>query len=80
MKVIELMKINQIGLKLLQKCCINIGDVRYIGVYDDFNHIIGHGGKISYAVAVLSEKYGISERKVYYLLKRFSADCKIGAV
>lgn len=80
MKVIELMKIDQLGLQLLQENCISISDVRYIGLYDDFMHIVGHGGKITYAVAVLAEKYKISERKVYYLIKRFSSDCKVGAV
>lgn len=80
MKVIELLKIDHIVLNILHENCINLGDVRYIGLYDDFMHIIGHGGKITYAVSVLSEKYKISERKVYYLLKKFSVDCNIGAV
>lgn len=80
MKVIELLKIDHIVLNILQENCISVADVKYIGLYDDFMHIIGHGGKITYAVTVLSEKYGISERKVYYLLKKFSLDCNIGAV
>lgn len=33
------------------------------------------GGKVSYIVAVLAERYGVSERKVYGLLKRFGSDC-----
>ena len=36
--------------------------------------------RISYAVAVLSEKYSVSERKVYDLVKRFQSDCKTLAV
>lgn len=80
MKVIELLKIDQLVLQLLQEKCIRITDVQYISLYDEFMQIIGHGGKITYAVAVLAEKYKISERKVYYLIKHFSADCKIGAV
>lgn len=38
------------------------------------------GDKVSYIVAVLSEKYAVSERKVYDLLKRFQSDCKPFAV
>ena len=33
------------------------------------------GEKVTYAVTVLAVKYGVSERKVYALLKRFAADC-----
>ncbi len=80
MKVIELLKIDQLVLNILHENCISVGDVRYICLYDDFMGIIGHGGKITYAVSVLSEKYGISERKVYYLLKKFSKDCNVCAV
>ena len=39
------------------------------------NHFYKHE-KVSYAVAVLSEKYSVSERKVYALVKRFQSDCK----
>lgn len=80
MKVIELLKIDQLVLQLLQEKCIRMTDVQYISLYDEFMQIIGHGGKITYAVAVLAEKYKISERKVYYLIKQFSADCNICAV
>lgn len=80
MKVIEVMKIDQKGLELLQECCISISDVRFIGLYDDFMRIIGDGGKTTYAIAYLAEKYGISERKVYYLIKKFTAECTVCAV
>jgi Mor family transcriptional regulator len=39
-----------------------------------------NGDKVSYIVAALSEKYAVSERKVYGLLKRFQSDCKPFAV
>lgn len=80
MKVIELLKIDQKVLELLQECCIKMDDVRYVEMYDDYKQIISRGGKITYAVAVLSEKYKISERKVYYLLRKFSNDCNVCAV
>ncbi len=78
--MIEVMKIDQKGLELLQECCISISDVRFIGLYDDFMRIIGDGGKTTYAIAYLAEKYGISERKVYYLIKKFTAECTVCAV
>ena len=31
---------------------------------------------MTYIVAILAERYDISERKVYGLIKRFQSDCK----
>ena len=47
-------------------------DVLFIGMYDEYNKIVSSGNKKSYAVTVLSKKYGISERQVYYILKHFA--------
>ena len=77
MKVIEILKLGRNFLLLLQKSCIKMGDVTYIGLYDEYREIIGRGGKSTYAVAVLSEKYGISERQVYYIVKKFATECAI---
>ena len=79
MKVIEILKLGQFFLETLQKSCVKMEDVRFIGLFDEYTEIIKDGGKVSYAVYLLAEKYGISERKVYYLLRKFGADCKIGA-
>ena len=80
MKVVEILKLGQNILKTLQKARIRIEDVRYIGLYEDYQSIMNDGYKKSYAIAVLSERYNISERQVYYLLKRFETDCKVDAV
>lgn len=80
MKVIELLKIGRETLKTLQESCVKMDDYRFIPLYDEYVKIVGGGGKTSFAVALLAEKYAISERKVYYLINRFNSDCKIGAV
>ena len=38
------------------------------------------GEKVTYIVTVLSERYHVSERKVYSLVKRFGQHCTLGAV
>ena len=38
-------------------------DARYIDLYADYTRLLDQGEKVSYAVAVLSEKYLVSERK-----------------
>jgi AmiR/NasT family two-component response regulator len=80
MKVIEVLKLGKEMMKVLQESCIKMEDYRYIEMYEKYKDIVARGGKTSYAVAVLSERYGISERKVYYLLRKLSKDCTIGAV
>ena len=75
MKVFELVALNR---ELLERMCaagVRMDDVRYVGLYRDYLRMKGAGGKVSYIVAVLAERYGVSERKVYSILKRFGNDC-----
>lgn len=80
MKLIELINFNQELLRKLAAAGVRLDDVRYVDLYFDYMDMHGHGEKMSYIVAVLSEKYAVSERKVYGLLKRFQSDCKPFAV
>ena len=76
MKVFELINFNRELLKKLQDAGIRLDDARY----SDYVDMYQQGEKVSYIVAALSEKYAVSERKVYGLLKRFQSDCKPFAV
>lgn len=80
MKVIELLNFNRELLKKLQVAGIRLEDTMYIDLYADYTGLLNQGEKVSYIVAVLSEKYSVSERKVYILIKRFQSDCKGFAV
>ncbi len=80
MKVFELINFNRELLRKIQEAGIRLEDAQYIDLYSDYVDMLRHGEKVSYIVAVLSEKYAVSERKVYSLLKRFQSDCKPIAV
>lgn len=80
MKVIELLNFNRELLKKLQEAGIRLEDARYIDLYMDYVRLLNQGDKVSYVVAVLSEKYSVSERKVYALVKHFQSDCNSLAV
>lgn len=80
MKVIEILKLNRELLKVCRHVGIRPDDVQYIELYNDYNKLLANGEKVSYIVATLAEHYGICERKVYALIKRFKADCKLYAV
>lgn len=75
MKVIELLNFNREILERLREAGIRLEDARYIDLYTDYTCLLEQGEKVSYAVAVLSEKYSVCERKVYTLVKRFQSDC-----
>uniref|UniRef100_A0AB33JAQ4 Mor transcription activator domain-containing protein n=1 Tax=Prevotella sp. GTC17260 TaxID=3236796 RepID=A0AB33JAQ4_9BACT len=59
---------------------IKLEDAEYVDLYTDYTTLLDRGEKVSYIVARLSEKYAVSERKVYMLIKRFQNDCKLFAV
>ncbi|WP_301342677.1 hypothetical protein [uncultured Duncaniella sp.] len=54
---------------------IDIDDVCYLDLYEDYSRMVKNGDKVSYIVAVLSERHSICVRTVYSLVKRLSAEC-----
>ena len=80
MKVIEILNLNKELLKIFRKVGIRLDDVQYIDLYNEYRELLSKGNKVSYIVAVIADRYGISERKVYSLIKRFQSDCNLLAV
>lgn len=75
-----MLKFNRELLKRLKSAGIRLEDEAYVDLYTDYTALVEHGEKVSYIVALLSDKYAVSERKVYNLIKRFQSDCKTLAV
>jgi hypothetical protein len=75
MKVIELVSFNKELLSKIKDAGIRLDDYMYTDLYNEFNTMRNNGEKVTYIVAVLAEKYNISERKVYYLIRRLNSDC-----
>lgn len=80
MKIIEVLKFNRELIKKLKTLGIRLEDEEFVELYTDYTTLLNRGDKVSYIVARLSEKYAVSERKVYTLIKRFKSDCKPLAV
>lgn len=76
MKVIELINFNRELLKKLEQAGIRLDDTNYIDLYCEYKNMYQKGEKVSYIVEVLSERYAVSVRKVYGLIKRFQSGCK----
>lgn len=77
MKVFEAIKLTESTLIALRNANVGTGDAEYIKLYEEFRDLQGDGLKVSYCVAFLAEKYHISIRKVYDLIRKFKSDCKM---
>nr|DAN56065.1 MAG TPA: Mor transcription activator family [Caudoviricetes sp.] len=80
MKIIEIVKINRELLKNLHAAGVRMEDEQFVDLYADYTFMRQHGEKVSYIVAVLANRYDISERTIYSLVKRFSSECNLFAV
>lgn len=80
MTVFEILKFNRELLERLGRMGVRLDDTRYIDLFSEFCDMVRSGDKVSYAVAVLADRYGVSERKVYSLLRHFRTDCSHDAL
>lgn len=55
-------------------------DCKYLDLYAEYMELREEGEKITWAVAYLADKYKVSERKVYNLIKHFEIECTGRAV
>lgn len=76
MTIYEVLKFIGEPLERLTDAGIKTGDYKYIALYEDYRKALKTGEKVGSIVAVLAERYGVSERTVYDVVKRFGKDCK----
>lgn len=75
MKVKDYLKFLGEALKRMHDFGIKIDDYKYISLIEDYERMKEDGEKTTYAVAVLSERYKICDRKIYKILARLYKDC-----
>lgn len=80
MTVFEILKFNRELIKRLVRIGFKPDDCRYIDLYDEYERMKESGDKVTYIVMHLSAKYGVCERKVYGIIKRFGRDRTADAV
>lgn len=76
MVVADLLRISCEMLKLLSKYAVKTDDYKHLDLFAEYVRMNELGEKTSYIVAVLSEKYKISEASVYRLLRKFRKTVK----
>lgn len=76
MTIYELLKFIGEPLERLTSAGVKSSDYKYVALYEDYVEARKTGEKVGYVVAILAERYGVSERTVYDVVKRFGQDCK----
>lgn len=68
----ELIKANQTMLKAMVDNKISPGEVRNLEIYEEFKARKAKKEKISYIVCCLKEKYNLTERRIYGIIKQMA--------
>ena len=76
MTIYELLKFFGEPLERLTNAGIKVGDYKYVALYEDYQKARETGEKVGYIVVVLADRYKVSERTVYDVVKRFGQNCK----
>ena len=77
MTIIDALKFNRELFERMRSAGVRMDDVRYIDLYMDVKSMTKSGDKKTYAVAVAADRYNVSERLVYDIVKRFDAPLQI---
>ena len=76
MLAIDLVRYCREMLKRLSEADIRLEDYRYVEMCDEYCNLVEGGYKKEYAIAVVTEKYGVSESTVRRAVKRLFKSAK----
>lgn len=77
MTVYELMRANETQFRLLGEVAPKLHLIAYLDLFKEFKQLKKEGYKVSYLAATLSDKYNISERNFYKIIRRFNEPVNI---
>lgn len=72
----ELLRLNQSFLQTLLNNNISTREVENIEIYETYMAMMSKKHKVTYIVTHLAEIYGLKERAIYTLIKRFNSEIK----
>ena len=70
----ELLRLNKTLLQTLVENKISPTDVSKLEIYEMYKEMLSQKHKVTYIVTHLSEIYGLKERAIYTLIKRFESE------
>lgn len=72
----EALKLSGRLIEQLEAVGVRPSDHKYLRLFEDWREAKQRGEKVAYVVACLADKYRVSERTVYDVVKRLESDCK----
>lgn len=73
MKRIDLIDFNKELFQKLQKAGVKLEDYKYCDLYKDYLQMLDEGIKRTAIAVILGERYGLSARQVYNIVKRLES-------
>lgn len=80
MTTFDVICFNQELMDRMNKLGIKLNDTQYMELYKEYSRMLENNEKTTYIVRALSERYNVSERNVYKIIKRFKKRCIPDAV
>lgn len=77
MTVFDLIKVYQGPMNVLNEANVNLTDVRYIELYQEFLRMKSEGHKLTYIVAFLMDEYSVGQATVYRVIDKFGKPVKV---
>ncbi len=77
MNAYELLILNRNILQVMDGVSLDVGDVKYIPVYQEYMHLLREEHKKTYIMQYLSDEYSIAERTIYRIIDKFSSTVNI---
>lgn len=77
MTVYDLIKVYEGPMNVLNEANVNLSDVRYIDLYQEFLRMKGEGHKLTYIVAFLMDEYSVGQATVYRVIDKFGKPVKV---
>ena len=73
----EILKPNESLLHLLNKNGVSLSDVNNLSLYDEYCEMKRQGLKVRYIAITLAEKYKMTDRAVFKIVKRLSQEASL---
>ena len=77
MTVFDLIKVYEGPINVLNDANVNLSDVRYIKLFNEYLRMQKEGHKLTYIVAFLVDEYSVGQATVYRIIEKFSKPVKV---
>lgn len=77
MTTYQLLRANESLLRLISENKVNITDVAHLDIYTEYLRMKEEGHKVSYIAIHLADKYGMTDRGVYKVIRRLNKKVSI---